>query len=190
LVAVGRRPKVEDLGLDVLDVEPGSSGLEVDERCRVQGQAHVWAAGDVTGVAPYTHTANYQARIIAAKLLGSDAVADYRAIPRAVYTDPPVTAVGLTLEAAGERGLDVVLAAFDVGQTASAVSEGSTGGCVGLVADRRRQVLVGASTIGPHADAWIGQALVAIRADVPVATLLDVVQPFPTFSEAYFPALQ
>ncbi len=190
LVAVGRRPNVEDLGLDVLDVEPGSSGLEVDERCRVQGQAHVWAAGDVTGVAPYTHTANYQARIIAANLLGSDAVADYRAIPRAVYTDPPVAAVGLTVEAAGERGLDVVSAAFDVGQTARAVSEGSTGGCVVLVADRRRRVLVGASAIGPHADAWIGQALVAIRADVPVATLLDVVQPFPTFSEAYFPALQ
>jgi dihydrolipoamide dehydrogenase len=181
---------VEDLGLDVLDIEPGSSGLEVDERCRVQGQAHVWAAGDVTGVAPYTHTANYQARIIAANLLGSDAVADYRAIPRAVYTDPPVAAVGLTVEAAGERGLDVVSAAFDVGQTARAVSEGSTGGCVVLVADRRRRVLVGASAIGPHADAWIGQALVAIRADVPVATLLDVVQPFPTFSEAYFPALQ
>ena len=190
LVAVGRRPNVEDLGLEILGIGAGPSGLQVDDHCRVQGQAQVWAAGDVTGVAPYTHTANYQARVIAANLLGGDAVVDYRALPRAVYTDPPVAAVGLTVEAAGNQGLDVVSAAFDVGQTARAVSEGSAGGCVVLVADRRRRVLVGASAVGPHADAWIGQALVAIRAAVPVATLLDVVQPFPTFSEAYFPALQ
>jgi pyruvate/2-oxoglutarate dehydrogenase complex dihydrolipoamide dehydrogenase (E3) component len=190
LVAVGRRPNVEDLGLDVVGVEAGPSGLDVDPSGRVQGQSHVWAAGDVTGIAPYTHTANYQARVIAANLLGHHLVADYRAIPRAVYTDPPVAAVGLTAEAAGQQGLDVASAAFDVAQTARAVSEGSTGGCVVLVADRRRQVLVGASAVGPHADAWIGQALVAIRAEVPLATLLDVVQPFPTFSEAYFPALQ
>ncbi len=190
LVAVGRRPNVEDLGLDIVGVEAGPSGLEVDQCCRVQGHAHVWAAGDVTGVAPYTHTANYQSRVIAANLLGGDAVADYRAVPRAIYTDPPVAAVGLTAKTAADQGLDVVSAAFDVAQTARAVSEGSTGGCLALVADRRRRILVGASAIGPHADAWIGQALVAIRAEVPVATLLDVVQPFPTFSEAYFPALQ
>jgi dihydrolipoamide dehydrogenase len=190
LVAVGRRPNVEDLGLDVVGVESGPMGLEVDQRCRIPGQAHIWAAGDVTGVAPYTHTANYQSRIIAANLLGGDAVADYRAIPRAVYTDPPVGAVGLTAEAAGRQGLDVVTATFDLAQTARAGSEGSRGGCMVLVADRRRRVLVGASAIGPHADAWIGQALVAIRAEVALTTLLDVVQPFPTFSEAYFPALQ
>ncbi len=190
LVAVGRRPNVEDLGLDVVGVEAGPSGLDVDQHGRVQGQLHVWAAGDVTGVAPYTHTANYQARVIATNLLGGDAVADYRAIPRAIYTDPTVAAVGLTVEAAGDKGLDVVSAAFDVAQTARAVSEGSTGGYLVLVADRRRRVLVGASAVGPHADAWIGQALVAVRAEVAVATLLDVVQPFPTFSEAYHPALQ
>jgi len=190
LVAVGRRPNVEDLGLDVVGVEAGPSGLDVDPSGRVQGQSHVWAAGDVTGIAPYTHTANYQARVIAANLLGGRVVADYRAIPRAVYTDPPLAAVGLTAEAAGRQGLDVAGAAFDVAQTARALSEGSTGGCVVLVADRRRRVLVGASAVGLHADAWVGQALVAIRAEVPLATLLDLVQPFPTFSEAYFPALQ
>jgi dihydrolipoamide dehydrogenase len=190
LVAVGRRPNVDGLGLDILGVEPGSAGLEVDERCRVQGQTQVWAAGDVTGVAPYTHTANYQARVIGTNLVGGQAVADYRAVPRAVYTDPSVAAVGLTEASAAEQGIDVVSAAFDLGDTARTVSEGSRGGCLILVADRHRRVLVGASAVGPHADAWIGQALVAIRAEVPLATLVDVVQPFPTFSEAYFPALQ
>ncbi len=190
LVAVGRRPNVDDLGLEHLGVEPRPGGLALDQRCHVVGQAHVWAAGDVTGVGPYTHTANYQARVIVANLLGRDAVADYRAIPRAVYTDPPVAGVGLTEASAVEQGLDVVTAAFDVSNTARAASEGSTGGCLVLVADRRRRVLVGASAVGLHADSWIGQALVAVRAEVPLATLLEVVQPFPTFGEAYFPALQ
>ncbi|HEV2069403.1 MAG TPA: NAD(P)/FAD-dependent oxidoreductase [Acidimicrobiales bacterium] len=190
VVAVGRRPNVEDLGLDVLGIESPAGALALDEHCRVRGQAHVWAAGDVTGVAPYTHTANYQARVIVTNLLGGNAVADYRAIPRTIYTDPPVGAVGLTEMAAGEQGMDVVSTTFDVGDTARAVSEGSGGGWLVLVADRHRRVLVGASAVGPHADAWIGQALVAIRAEIPLATLLDVVQPFPTFSEAYFPAIQ
>ena len=190
LVAVGRRPNVDDLGLDALGIDASAGPLTLDERCRVRGHARVWAAGDVTGVAPYTHTANYQARVIVTNLLGGQAVADYRAIPRMIYTDPPVGAVGLTESAAAGQGLDVVGATFDLGDTARAVSEGSGGGRLILVADRHRRVLVGASAVGPHADAWIGQAAVAIRAEVPLATLLDVVQPFPTFSEAYFPALQ
>jgi dihydrolipoamide dehydrogenase len=190
LVATGRRPNVDDLGLELLGIEPEKRGLQVDERCRVPGQDHVWAAGDVTGIAPFTHTANYQARVIAANLLGGDAITDYRAIPRAVYTDPQVGAVGLTAEAAREQGIDVSTAAFDVGATARAASEGSSGGCLVLVADRSRGVLVGASAVGRHADEWIGQATLAVRAQVPLSTLLDVVQPFPTFSEAYFPALQ
>ncbi len=190
LVATGRRPEVDDLGLERLGIEAGERGLELDERCRVVGQDHVWAAGDVTGVAPFTHTANYQARVIATNLLGGDAVTDYRAIPRAVYTDPQVGAVGLTAEAARAQGIDVASAAFPVGETARAASEASGEGCLVLVADRRRGVLVGASAVGRHADEWIGQATLAVRAEVPLSTLLDVIQPFPTFSEAYFPALQ
>ncbi len=181
LVAVGRAPNVAGIGLERLGIE----ALEVGDDCRLVGHAHVWAAGDVTDIAPFTHTANYQARVVVSNLLGRPTRADYRAIPRAVYTDPPVASVG-TLEGDG-----VVTATMDVGQTARAAADGGGGGGrLVLAADRRRGVLVGAAAIGPHADEWIGEAVVAIRAEVPLTVLADVVHPFPTFSEAFEPPLR
>ena len=191
LVCVGRTPTTDGIGLDVLGIQPGDGGqIEVDASCRVTGREHVWAAGDVTGQAPYTHTANYQARILTENLLGGHRVADYRAIPRTVYTDPPVASVGMDEATAREQGLDAVTAVMDLADVARTAVEGNDGGRLVLTADRATGTLIGAAAIGPRADEFLSEATLAIRARVPLAVLVDVVHAFPTFGEAYEPPLR
>jgi pyruvate/2-oxoglutarate dehydrogenase complex dihydrolipoamide dehydrogenase (E3) component len=180
LVATGRLPNVEGLGLEQLEVSVGKTGIEVDDRLRA-GE-HVWAAGDVTGVALFTHVGKYQARVAAANVAGRDRRADYRALPSAVFTDPQVAAVGDT-SAEG-----AVVGKWDltkVSRTAT-FQKPKRPGFVKLFADPKRGVLVGAVLVGPEAGEWMGQLTLAIRAEVPVGVLLDTIQPFPSFSEAIF----
>jgi len=193
LVAVGRRPRTSGLGLEgiVRDLEDGAP-LATDERCRVIGADRVWAAGDVTGVAPFTHTANYQARVVVAGMTGEPARADYRAIPRCVFTAPAVAAVGMTAAEARREGRRVAVEVMDVSETARAASDGRRGepGRVVLVADLDEGRLLGAAVVGPGADEWIGEAVLAVRAGVHLDVLVDVVHAFPTYPEAFEPALR
>ena len=182
LVATGRRPNVDDLGLEQLGVELTERGVGVDDRMRATDG--VWAIGDAAGIGLLTHLGKYQARIAAANIAGRDIRADYRAIPAAVFTDPQVASVG-TMEGDG-----VVSARYDiVGGRLSTYERPKRPGFVKLAADRERRVLVGAIAVGPEAGEWLGQLTLAVRAEVPVDVLLDTIQPYPTFSEAIFSAL-
>jgi pyruvate/2-oxoglutarate dehydrogenase complex dihydrolipoamide dehydrogenase (E3) component len=147
--------------------------------------ARVWAAGDVTAVAPYTHTARYQAQIVAANILGGHRAADYRAIPRTVYTSPSVYTVGMSPSLAAATGVDLITASYDLAETARATVEDDDRGRVELYADAGAgDVLVGAAAIGPDAEEWMGEVTLAIRARIPLAVLADVVHAFPTYGEA------
>jgi len=191
LVAAGRRPSVEGLGLELLGISPGAGGaIEVTTECRVVGQEHVWACGDVTGIAPYTHTANYQGALVADNISGHHREADYRAIPRAVYTDPAVASVGLSAAQAREAGIDVLTASFDLTELARAEAEGTRRGLLVLVADRERRTLVGMSAIGPNVDDLVGEATLAIQARIPLEALAAVIHPFPSFGQAFEPPLR
>jgi pyruvate/2-oxoglutarate dehydrogenase complex dihydrolipoamide dehydrogenase (E3) component len=189
LVASGREPRVPDR-LDQLSVSIGAKGVEVDERCRA-GEG-VWAIGDVTGVMPFTHVGIYQARIASADIAGDDPVADYGAIPRVVFSDPEVAAVGLTEAKARERGFKLGSARI---RLADAIArpwtyEKDPRGELGLLADLERQVLVGAWAVAPLAGEWIHYAALAIKTKTPLAVLGDTVAQFPSFSEAYLKALE
>ncbi|MCW3018661.1 MAG: pyridine nucleotide-disulfide oxidoreductase dimerization region [Solirubrobacterales bacterium] len=190
LVATGRRPRVDGIGLETVGIEPGAHGIEVDERCRA-GEG-VWAIGDVTGVMPFTHVGMYQGRIAAADIAGEDARASYGAIPRVVFSDPEIAAVGLTTEQAQAQGMELESARIELAEAIARpwTYERDPRGELGLLADRRRQVLVGAWAVAPLASEWIHQAALAIKAEVPLAVLRDTVAQFPTFSEAYFKCIE
>ena len=186
LIATGRKPNVSGLGLELLGIEIGEDGaITTEETCRVAGQSNVWAGGDVTGVAPLVHTANYQARIIASNISGQVRFSNYGAIPRSVYTSPPVASAGINYADAVKAGIDAITAGFDVGETARNTVEGAAGGLLILTADRKTKTLIGASAIGPHCEEWIAEAVLAIRAQISLEVLVDVVHAFPTYGEAF-----
>ena len=182
LVATGRRPRVQDIGLESAGVEPGKQGIEVDSR--MNAGDGIWAIGDVTGIWPLTYVGKYQGRVAAANILGGSREANYDAVPRVVFTDPQAAAVG---EPEGEVQVSVPLSG--VPRTSTYTREyADKPGFMTLISDGER--LTGAYALGPEAGEWLQQATLAIRARVPLELMYDVIQPFPTFSEVFLNALQ
>jgi len=202
LVAVGRRPRTDGLGLDVVGLEDGY--LETDDSMRVTAVEGGWlyAAGDCTGRALLTHQGKYQARVcgevIAARAAGNaaadapgpwsrfSATADARAVPQVVFSQPQVASVGLTEAAAREAGLEVVTASYELGQVAgSALAADGYSGWANLVVDAQRRTVVGATFLGPDVAELLHSATVAVVGEVPLDRLWHAVPAYPTISEVW-----
>ena len=182
LVATGRRPRVNGIGLETLGIAPDARGIPVDAHLRA-GEG-LWAIGDVTGIWPLTHVGKYQGRIVAANILGEPREANYDAVPRVAYTDPHAAAVG-----AIEGAFSATVRLSDVAKTATYThAYAESNGYLTLLSDGER--LTGAHALGPEAGEWLQQATLAIRARVPLDVLIDTIQPFPTFSEIYLAGLK
>jgi pyruvate/2-oxoglutarate dehydrogenase complex dihydrolipoamide dehydrogenase (E3) component len=157
-------------------------GLHVN--AYLQAGDRLWAVGDVTGVRMLTHIGKYQGEVVADNILGKPREANYEAMPDAVYTDPQAAAVGAT-----EARFSGTAALKDVAKMGTYTHDyGGSNGFLTLLSDGER--LTGAYALGPEAGEWLQQATLAIRARVPLDVLRDVIQPFPTFSEAYVDALK
>jgi len=181
LVATGRTVDVSGLGLDTVGVDPAVGRVPVDGRCRVADG--VWALGDVTGTAMFTHVALHQAGIVADDILGLEPAApDDRPPPRATFTDPEVGAVGLTEAAARAQGIAVDVAVKQLPATFRGWLHGpGNAGVFKLVVDRDEGVLVGATAVGPGAGETLGMLALAVHARVPLDSLRSMIYAFPTF---------
>jgi pyruvate/2-oxoglutarate dehydrogenase complex dihydrolipoamide dehydrogenase (E3) component len=182
LVATGRRPRVDGLGLETVGIAPEAHGVPVDEQLRAGER--LWAVGDITGIWQLTHVGKYQGRIVAANILGEPRRADYTAVPRVVFTDPAAASVGVT---------DAVFSATaplrEIAKTETYTrAYADSIGFLTLLSDGEQ--LTGAYALGPEAGEWLQQATLAIRARVSIDVLLDTIQPFPTFSELYLETLR
>ena len=177
LVATGRRPRVEGIGLETVGVESDPHGIKVDDHMRAGER--LWAIGDVTGIWPLTHVGEYEGDVVADNIAGDPRPANYEAVPRVTYTDPQAAAVGAT-----EAQYSGTALVSEVPKTATYTHAwAQSNGFMTLLSDGER--LTGAYALGPEAGEWMQQATLAIRAHVPVEVLADTIQPFPSFSGIY-----
>jgi pyruvate/2-oxoglutarate dehydrogenase complex dihydrolipoamide dehydrogenase (E3) component len=196
LMAVGRRPRTTDIGLDTVGLQDlAGKYLEVDEKLRVKGAAGAWlyAVGDVNGLALLTHMGKYQGRLFGDVVAGKDVhdIADHDRIPRVTFTDPQVAAVGLTEEQARSKGIDVRVVTYDIGNVSGSYTRGNgIKGICNIVVDETRRVIVGATFTGPDVQEIVHAATIAVVGEVPLDTLWHAVPSFPTMSEVWLRFLE
>lgn len=190
LVATGRVADLTALGLETVGLDPAAKAITVDEHMRA-GDG-LWAVGDCTGHGAFTHLAMYQAGIAIRDILGQDGPpADYRAQPRVTFTDPEIGQVGLTEEQARHHGIHVQTAYTKLGEsTRGWIHKAGNDGFIKLVADRDRDVLVGATSAGPTGGEVLSALAVAVHAQVPVHMLKHMIYAYPTFHRAVEAAVQ
>jgi pyruvate/2-oxoglutarate dehydrogenase complex dihydrolipoamide dehydrogenase (E3) component len=190
LVATGRRADLAALGVAAIGLDPSADAIATDGWMRAA--EGVWAIGDVTGHGAFTHMSFYQADIVIRDILGQGGEpADYRAVPQVTFTDPEIGSVGLTSAQAADAGLRVRTGLAEVPYSARGwIHKAGNDGFVKVVEDADRSVLVGATSVGPYGGEVLGALQVAIRAEVPVATLRNMPYAYPTFYRAIEDALR
>jgi pyruvate/2-oxoglutarate dehydrogenase complex dihydrolipoamide dehydrogenase (E3) component len=183
LVATGRRPRVDGIGLETVGIDPSPRGIPVDDR--MSAGDGLWALGDVTGLWQFTHVGEYEGRVVAANIIGDrPRTVNYDAVPRVVFCDPQAAVVG-----APTGAFTATVALSEVARAATYSRDYDVRpGFLTVLSDGER--LTGAYAVGPEAGEWLQQATVAIRGRLSITTLLDVIQPFPTFSEAFLQTLR
>jgi pyruvate/2-oxoglutarate dehydrogenase complex dihydrolipoamide dehydrogenase (E3) component len=190
LVSAGRRTNLADAGLETVDLDPKVRSIETDERMRAAER--LWAVGDITGHGQFTHVSMYQGAIVVRDILGQDGhTADYRALTWVTFTDPEVAAVGMTEQQAREAGLNVATGHADIPESSRGwIHQAGNEGIVKLVADVDREILVGATVVGPYGGEIIGLLATAVHAEVPVSTLRGMHFAYPTFHRTIESALE
>jgi len=182
MLTIGREIPLGDLNLGAIGVEAENGRVRSDAHLRIAD--HVYVAGDIAGPELHTHTAHYQGELAAMLALGDDVTVDLHAIPRATYTDPETASVGLTVEQAAERGIDPVEFTQDLGTSARGyVIEAE--GHVTIVVDRANRTLVGAFMAGPAVSETIHEAVLAVKARIPIDVLADTIHAFPTTARVF-----
>ena len=177
LLAIGRTLPLAGLGLETVGVDISSGRLKPDPQLRVA--PGVYVAGDPAGPEMHTHVSHYEGELAARIALGDDVRPDFRAIPRAVYTDPEAASVGLLVDEAKERGIDAQELSSDLA-TSSKGYTAEAEGHVTIVVDREARTLVGAFMAGPAVSEAIHEAVLAVKLQTPLATLADTIHAFPT----------
>ena len=187
LVATGRRPLSEDVGLETVGIEPGGY-VEVDEDLRPAGRDWLYVVGDLNGRSLLTHMGKLQARTVASAILGSPSrpAPAGDVVPRVIFTEPQVAATGRTAAAAKEAGIEVREARVSLQSNAGSTYIGhGAGGCASIVIDTQREVIVGATFVGVEVAESLHAATIAIAAELPLELLDQAVPAFPTRSEVW-----
>jgi dihydrolipoamide dehydrogenase/pyruvate dehydrogenase E1 component alpha subunit len=187
LLATGRVPYTDGLGLEEVGVELQRGRVVVDDHLRTAAPG-VWAIGDVIGGIMLAHVASYEGVCAVENICGADRVPDYHAAPNCVYTDPEIANVGLSEKDARERGLEVTVGRFPLTASARAMTLGQAEGAVKLVADARDGTVLGVQMVGPRVTDVIAEATLAVQQRLKLHDLDLTMHAHPTLAESLLEA--
>ena len=190
LVAVGRTPNTDELGLEYAQVELDERGfIKIDNQCRTNVE-HIYAIGDCAGGALLAHKASYEGKIAAEAIAGMNSVIDYQAMPFVVFSDPEIAYTGLTEDEAKEQGYDPVVSRFAFQANGRALSMNDTNGFVKVVADSETKQVLGVQIVGPEASTLIGEAVFAVEMGANAEDIALTIHAHPTLTETIMEAAE